>query len=286
MQPTAKLFSDIINIKKFNPYHGKDGRFISGGSSATTSPVSLSKDNQEYLRAYTAGKYDACCNISQEIEESGTTSKDYDSSDLEQTKQIMKVIDNQPVNSSELVRIESGYASHQVGDTITWGIRSTSRDTEFADKVLNRNDDGARDKLYSTYDDSYLGMTEYRIVGNKKSLDISNYSEYDQQESLVKGKFKVVGKEEIRYQPPKKIRFDEAVKDNPELKNNYSEFTSKNGNLMMRDNQTGQTYSQSQFDRLVYHNGKMIKETEFDTKVWIEQSDFKGRTVIKLEQVL
>lgn len=282
--PKAKSFLDIT---KFNPYHDRLGRFTSGSVSDSVSASSgLSKENEDYLKSYTAGNYGACCQISQEIEESGGISKEYDSNDLEQTKQIMKVMDSQPVNSEELVRIEAGYASHEVGDTVTWGIRSTSRDTGFADKVLSRDDDGTSDKLYSKHDDRYLGMTEYRIVGDKKSLDISKYSEYDQQESLIKGKFKVVGKEEVKYQPPKKIGFDEAVKDNPGLKDNYSEFTSKKGNLMIRDNQNGQTYTKAQFERLVYHNGKMVKESDFDTEIELKQRYFKGRTVIRLEQIL
>ena len=289
MQPRSLLFSDIL---KFNPYHDRLGRFTSakGGSSdnvASQQSYELSERNKEYLRSYTAGNYSVCCKISQEIEESGGTSKEYDSNDLEQTKQIMNVIDSQPVTDCELVRIESGDIDLKIGDTFTWGIRSTSRDTEFADKVLKQDDEGLKHKLYSKYDDKYLGIVEYRIVGEKKSLDISDYSDFDQKESLVKGKFKVLSVDKSEYKPPEAKTFEQAAKDNPSLKDRYEEFTSKKGNPMVRDNETGTTYTKDKFfERMVYHEGNMIPKEKYDTYVYFERKSYKRKTVVKVEQVL
>lgn len=330
MQPTKLLFSEIlkqntkksvslterwandkapfIDLMKFNPNHDAKGRFCSGsGGGIASTSVSLSKENEEYLRQYTSGKYGACCKISQEIEETGDckkyiqvvendkqtlggqvfTSERYDNleNDLEQTRQIMKAIDSQPVQNDELVRVETGKSNLQAGDTITWGIRSTSRDTDFADKVLNQEDKGTENKLYSS-DDKYYGMTEYRIIGNKKALDISQYSEYDQQESLVKGNFKVLSVKNIEYTPPQSKTFEQAAKENPALKDRYTEFTSKKGNSMIKDNDTGRTFTKEKFNRMVYHKGNMITEEDFNYEIYSEQHSFKARTVIEIEQIL
>lgn len=301
----AKSFSDIM---KFNPNHDEKGRFSSGGGTGVavaSAPVSLSKDNEEYLRSYTAGQYDAACQISQEIAETGDcknyidkvknsvltvdgkqlTSTAYDNlnKNIEQTKQIMKSIDSQPVKSDTLVRVETGDKEYQAGDTITWGLRSTSRDTSFGEKVYNNSDEGLEDKLYNS-SGKYLGMTEFRIVGDKKSLDISKYSEYDQQESLVKGNFKVLSVKKAQYTPPQPKTFEQATKDNPSLKDRYTEFTSKKGNLTIRDNETGQTYPKRKFDSMVYHNGKMMEKYEFDSLANESKRNFRGRTIVEIEQ--
>ena len=284
------------------------GMRYGGYGGIRSAPVSLSKDNEEYLRSYTAGKYEASCQISQEIQETGdcknyigeVKSKDkytlfgeehttdrYDNleKDVEQTKQLMKAIDSQPVSNDDLVRIEAGSADYKSGDTITWGIRSTSRDTEFADKVLNQSDEGMENKLYSQ-NGKYYGMTEYRIVGGKKQLDISQYSEFDQKESLVQGKFKVLDVKKIQYTPPKAKTFEQATKENPSLKDRYTEFTSKKGNPTVRDNETGQTFPKRKFDDMVYHNGKMMDRNEFDMSVSESKRNFRGKTIVEIEQVL
>lgn len=286
----AKSFFDIM---KYNPNHDNLGRFSSGSGGAaaiagSSQSYELSESNKEYLRAYTSGNYKDCCAISQSIEQGGNIqSGSYDAHEIEQTKQIMKAIDSQPVTDGELVRIESGDVDLKTGDTFTWGIRSTSRDTEFGDKVLNQADEGTENLLYSSHDDKYLGMVEYRIVGEKKALDISSYSEYDQQESLVKGKFKVLSVDKSEFKPPESKTFEQAVKDNPSLKDRYEEFTSKKGNSMVRDNETGQTYTKDKFfGRMVYYNGNMIPKEEYDIDVDSARRSYKRKTVVKVEQVL
>lgn len=291
-EPLKKSFS-FLDIFKFNPNHDNLGRFSSGNGGAaaiagSSQSYELSESNKEYLRAYTSGNYKDCCAISQSIEQGGNIqSGSYDAHEIEQTKQIMKAIDSQPVTDGELVRIESGDVDLKTGDTFTWGIRSTSRDTEFGDKVLNQADEGTENLLYSSHDDKYLGMVEYRIVGEKKALDISSYSEYDQQESLVKGKFKVLSVDKSEFNPPESKTFEQAVKDNPSLKDRYEEFTSKKGNSMVRDNETGQTYTKDKFfGRMVYYNGNMIPKEEYDIDVDSARRSYKRKTVVKVEQVL
>ena len=127
-------------------------------------------------------------------------------------------------------------------------------------------------------------MTEFRIVGDKKSLDISKYSEYDQQESLVKGNFKVLSVKKTQYTPPQPKTFEQATKENPSLKDRYTEFTSKKGNPTVRDNETGQTYPKRKFDSMVYHNGKMMEKYEFDSLANESKRNFRARTVVEIEQ--
>lgn len=283
-----KTFSEIL---KFNENHDNLGRFTSGSSAgavaASNSPqkaYALSEENKAYLIAYTSGKYGECCSISQKLEQ-GENVDSHNSNDVKQTKEIMKAIDSQPVTDSELVRIETGSVDYNSGDTFTWGIRSTSRDTDFAKKVINQEDAGTENKLY-THDGRYLGMVEYHIVGGKKALDVSEYSDFDQKESLVKGKFKVLSVDKTEYKPPERKTFEQAAKENPSLKNRYEEFTSKKGNAMVRDNETGTSYTKDKFGKMVYHGGKMISDHEFDDMVYDHKRSFKPKTLVKVEQVL
>lgn len=283
-----KTFSEIL---KFNENHDNLGRFTSGSSAgavaASNSPqkaYALSEENKAYLIAYTSGKYGECCSISQKLEQ-GENVDSHNSNDVKQTKEIMKAIDSQPVTDSELVRIETGSVDYNSGDTFTWGIRSTSRDTDFAKKVINQEDAGTENKLY-THDGRYLGMVEYHIVGGKKALDVSKYSDFDQKESLVKGKFKVLSVDKTEYKPPERKTFEQAAKENPSLKNRYEEFTSKKGNAMVRDNETGTSYTKDKFGKMVYHGGKMISDHEFDDMVYDHKRSFKPKTLVKVEQVL
>ena len=238
------------------------------------------------MRAYTSGDYHATCSISQALQEGKKVPDGADAKVVEQTKQIMKAIDGQPIRTSELVRVEAGHANVKAGDTLTWGIRSTSRDTNFADKVVNRSDEGSRDKVYSTHDDRYLGMTEYRITGSKKALDVDQYSEYDQQESLVQGNFKVKSVRKTEFQEPQAQDIRDAMKEHADLQERYTEFTSKKGNPMVRDNETGKTYTEAQFGRNVYYDGQVMTRSDFDISVDTKRRQFKPRTIVELEQML
>ena len=298
----AKSFSEII---KYNPYHDRLGRFTSAGGSSISSgsygTYKISDETAEYLRNYTAGKYHAACEISQDImdgkgiepyREKALKNGEYTDiytnldTDIYQTKQIMKSIDEQPITDKELVRIEAGDFEYKVGDTITWGIRSTSRDTDFSRKVLERSDDGLEDKLYSGYNDTYKGMTEYRIVGKKKALDISDYSNFDQKESLVQGKFKVISVDKKEYIPKPAKTIEQATNENQIPKERFQNFTSKKGNAMVRDTETGITYTKDKFGTLVYYNGEVMPKLKYEDIVYYQSLNFKKQTTVTIEQIL
>ena len=298
----AVLFYEVIT--KFNPYHDKLGRFTNAnGSISAKFGVTLSTQTEEYLRQYTNGKYDASCKISQEIEETGEAKKyieevsKYRNSefkpdsylnlerDLEQTKLIMDAIDGQQVSKDFLVRIEYAGTEKNVGDEFIWGIRSTSRDADFAKKVIDGKDEGLKNKLARG-----TRADIYEIVGDKKHLDISGYSKFDQQESLVKGKFRVIGKKDVRYEKPVALGFDEASKIYGGLNQRYTYFTSKKGNAMVRDNETGQTYKKQLFDQFVYYpsknGGMMVDKFTFNSYVEMDRKEFREYTIYQIEQVL
>lgn len=315
---------DLLNedgVKKFNPYHDAKGRFASSNSatSFTYKPgasmahdkaierekkttgdnksVKLTKENEEYLRDYTAGKYHNACAISQEIAETGDCKKykksvedDFTSGrkeslarDIEQTKQLLAAIDSQPVKNDELVRVEAGHASLQPGDTVTWGIRSVSRDLDFGDKVRDQKDDGSESKAY--FDGDYIGLTEYRITGPKKALDIDMYSDFDQKESLVKGKFRVKSIKKEKYIPPKASKtLGERMKDEPELAERFTVFTSKKGREMIKDNKTGKNYEKNVLNKVLRDDDTFGYADSFVSST--PPPSFKPKTIVELEQIL
>ena len=315
-------------VEKFNPYHDRLGRFTTSGnansftirtkggayqqnltsraierekertkSGGDGGPVKLTKENEAYLREYTAGKYHNACSISQEIVETGGCKKykksiesDFSDNrkeslakDIEQTKQLMAVIDGQPIKNDELVRVEAGHASLKPGDTVTWGIRSVSRNLDFGDKVRDQKDDGSESKAY--FDGDYIGLTEYRITGPKKALDIDMYSDFDQKESLVKGKFRVKSIKKEKYIPPKAPKtLGERMKDEPELAERFTVFTSKKGREMIKDNKTGKIHEKNILNKVL---------NDDDTFGYADASmsstpppSFKPKTIVELEQIL
>lgn len=316
------------NVEKFNPYHDRLGRFTNGGnansftirtkggayqqnltsraierekertkSGGDGEQAKLTKENEEYLRDYTAGKYHNACAISQEIVETGDCKKykksiesDFSDNrkeslakDIEQTKQLMAVIDSQPIKNDELVRVEAGHASLKPGDTVTWGIRSVSRDLDFGDKVRDQKDDGSESIAY--FDGDYIGLTEYRITGPKKALNIDMYSDFDQKESLVKGKFRVKSIEKEKYIPPKAPKtLGERMKDEPELAERFTFFTSKKGREMIKDNKTGKIHEKNILNKVLNDNDTFgYADTSVSST---PPSSFKPKTIVQLEQIL
>ena len=280
-------------VKKFNPNHDHLGRF----ASAPGSGVALSGETEEYLRAYTAGKYKAACAISQEIAETGGCSTYAERAktgqigpsevetwekDVTQTKAIMQAINSQPTTSDELVRIEIRRGEFSTGDEFVWGIRSTSADTSFGEKVYSDNDEGLRHKHEAG---TKLGLVEYRIVGEKKALNIEEYSEFDQQERLVQGKFRVKSVQEVKFTPDNGVTIAEAVKQDPAVAERFVSFTSKKGKPMVRDTKTGNTYTEAQTRQKVLFEDK-VEDRDFVT--WANEmraKNFVDRTVVVVEQV-
>lgn len=213
-------------------------------------PIAISDEIKQSLREYTSGKYGYYCEYSQalvsksgvELEETVKKIDYYTGSGVyiqemgvdtakKRTKEIMDIIASQPVDDTPLYRIDKWGVEHHEGDVFSWGIHSTSRDADFADKVLNGLDEGLisyPDKLKK------LGKKPivYEIQGKKKHLDISTYSEYDQQESLIYGKFRVISvKQDFVEQTILKETFEEALEKYPQK---FEFFTSKKGKEMVR----------------------------------------------------
>lgn len=296
----AKSFLEAV--KKYNKWHDpKTGRFTSGpgGSSGAV----LTDENKSFLKRYTAGEHENACKMAQDIIVDGDCTdlvnllkRDMQDrfwmptdqreagmkqieSDAKQAKEIMEVINKQPVTQDILVRVDSGIDNCSVGDTLLWGIRSTSRDENFAEKVKAREIEGMKHKVYS-FDDTYLGMTVYKIVGDKKHLPIDDYSEFkDQKESLVSGKFKVVAVHEDAYNPPPLVKPKVAAGER------FEPTKDRWGEDMVRDNQTGHEYLKGQFEKYVLYNGKLMAEYKArDEQAW-ERSRYKSSKTYEIEQV-
>ena len=75
-----------------------------------------------------------------------------------------------------------------VGDKVTWHMKSASYDPCFIQKINDNKDE------YIQFKDKYgddTSMIAFEIEGSYKALDISDVSDFDQHEVLIKGTFKV-----------------------------------------------------------------------------------------------
>lgn len=230
------------------------------------------KELRDYIYDYTNGDYKIACSYTQNLEnglnkkEAFEETKYYQNSGIDKisdkdfenkirlTNELVKEIDNQKENNKLLVRFEKTQVDenykdvskqYKIGEEVKWGIRSTSSNENYFDKVISGKDKIEANSLTSAYPYTY---TEYRIVGNKKGLDISKYSQYkDQDEVLVKGKFRV---KEVEHFEPKIIYDEKPIKFNDYLKQNdykYELRTSKSGKEMIAiyDKEGKRIYDQS-----------------------------------------
>ncbi len=230
-------------------------------------PIPVSDEMAEVFKDYSNGKYDYYCEYSQAlVSKSGQELKDaieyvdkYSGSgwyiqDMgideakRRTREMMDIIDSQPKTQTPLYRIDRWDFDKKEGDIIEWGIHSTSRDDSFVDRVLGGNEEGFleyAEKLKSR-------PVVFEIVGEKKHLDISKYSSFEQQESLVFGKFKIKSITEPDLSLSiRKQGFDDAVKDFPE---SFEFFTSKKGKEMVRF-ANGKTFTIEQARQRTFYNG-------------------------------
>lgn len=230
-------------------------------------PIPVSDKMAETFKDYSNGKYGYYCEYSQAlVSKSGQELKDaieyvdkYSGSgwyiqDMgineakRRAREMMDIIDSQPKTQTPLYRIDRWNFDKKEGDIIEWGIHSTSRDAGFADRVLSGNEEGFLDyaeKLKSR-------PVVFEIVGEKKHLDISKYSSFEQQESLVFGKFRIKSITEPDLSLSiRKQGFDDAVKDFPE---NFEFFTSKKGKEMVRF-ADGKTFTIEQARQRTFYNG-------------------------------
>lgn len=235
-------------------------------------PIPISPKIAETLKDYSNGEYGYYCEYSQalvsktgeDFEKAVAKVDKYRSGNVDnigideakkRTKEIIDIIGSQPVSETPLYRIDRWSFDKAEGDIIEWGIHSTSRDSTFADRVLGGNERG-----FVTYAEKLNKRpTVFEIVGKKKHLDISEYSDFDQQESLICGKFRVVKIIEPDLTISiKKQKFEDAVEDFPEQ---FSFFKSKSGKNMVRM-LDGKTYTVEQMQYKDFYNGTLDLDLE------------------------
>lgn len=230
-------------------------------------PKPITEEMKQTFKDYTNGKYDYYCEYSQalvsktgkDLQEAIERVDKYEGSayyiqDIgvdeakRRTKEMMDIIDSQPETETPLYRIDRWNFDKKEGDIIEWGIHSTSRDAGFADRVLGGNEEG-----FVEYAERLQSRpTVFEIVGKKKHLDISEFSDFDQQESLVFGKFRIKSITEPDLSLSiKKQGFDDAVKEFPD---SFEFFTSKKGKEMVRF-ADGKTFTIEQARQRTFYNG-------------------------------
>lgn len=162
---------------------------------------------QKTLFDYTNGEFRNVCEWSQYITDKNNFRSTYlwdegkgiSKSIKEDVDDIHELIKEQPKEKGKLIRFEranhidygrySGmYENFKEGNYLNLGIRSTTRDLEFVDKLLNMEVEGL--ESYHKRANEY-GHIKY-VFDSSRSLDVSNISAYpDQLEELVYGKYKI-----------------------------------------------------------------------------------------------
>ena len=162
---------------------------------------------QKTLFDYTNGEFRNVCEWSQYITDKNNFRSTYlwdegkgiSKSIKEDVDDIHELIKEQPKEKSKLIRFEranhidygrySGmYENFKEGNYLNLGIRSTTRDLEFVDKLLNAEIEGL--ESYHKKANEY-GHIKY-VFESSRSLDVSNISAYpDQLEELIYGKYKI-----------------------------------------------------------------------------------------------
>lgn len=180
----------------------------------------IDDDLQEYIKKYTNGEYRIATAYTEYMQQELTEKEAFEKTkmyygytadddgisrqmtedefknSIEQAKKLSKAINNQKETDKLLVRFEKTQTDenyrdmqhqYKVGEKIKWGIKSTSQDNNYISKIAEGKDVIKAVNENSAYPYTY---TEYKIIGNKKALDISKYSVYpEQKEALVLGKF-------------------------------------------------------------------------------------------------
>lgn len=248
--------------------------------SSQNSNLIQNKAIRDYLIDYTNGKYNHATSYSYFLLNEKTKKKAiekflyYNTNCISSKEDLVKeiplideiidIINKSPISDETLIRFQKTNITedeernnihqkeYKVGEILNWGIRSTSKDLNFVEKIASGND---RIELDSISVNGGYEYTEFKIVGPKRKLDIENYSYYEQSESLVMGKFIV---EKVEHFKPK-IVYDETEVTFPEyLKaNNYTfeERITKNGKnfITIYDNNNNRILDMSK-DNFVKHS--------------------------------
>lgn len=248
----------------------------------------ISMNTIDAIRKYTDGDYTNICRYSQYIA-TGDVSRFWagdDSTSLqvrsdmlkkitpeeaEAAKEIISAIDRSTVSATPLYRIERADPSGiENGDILTMGIRSTSR-IDIFDAATRGEVEGL--ETYSRHNDGKF--IEY-IFLSQKSLDVSAWSAYPaQEESLVFGAYRVVKTETVE---PIQKGWVKKTLPYTEAFPNYSEFTSKKGNPMIRyyENGVEKTMARSKFMSETYTEEEWNDVPTFGRKRVFLEIDTEG----------
>lgn len=244
----------------------------------------LSEDLQKVLYNYTNGDYNHLCEYSQYIVNGSAdispsmfaSSKDWweknrlpdiTKKEKEDAETLLKTIINQPVSDEPLVRIERGLKDVNVGDSMSFGLRSTSANTNLIDEIIDDKVEGFEYDLLGKGNNG--DWVEYKFI-NSKNLDVSSISAYkDQNERIIAGNYKVVSVEKVEPIKQGSISKDIKVSDMAE---NVTPFTSKSGKDMIRYNYNGKEMT----DTVEKFNSRTDTIYEYQEGVW-------GRMIITLE---
>jgi len=243
------------------------------------------KNIDKILTCYTHGLYSKYCEYSQYLIDKNskisyhTDNKFWIEKNLpfisekekNDTLEIINEINMQEISDTTLIRLEKfnnlDIFDYNIGDCFNFGIKSCSKNLNFANDIWRGKIDG----IYIYDNAKYI---EYRIIGNKKHLDISRYSEYNQDESLVFGKFKIIKKEYVCGKPAESAVYGN-IYEYAEFHNvEIIKFTSKSGKKMIKT-----------------ADGRFIMDIEKDLEVEkiikeeVEKEDFFDRIIITIEQV-
>lgn len=240
---------------------------------------------QKTLFDYTNGEFRNVCEWSQYITDKNNFRSTYlwdegkgiSKSIKEDVDDIHELIKEQPKEKGKLIRFEranhidygrySGmYENFKEGNYLNLGIRSTTRDLEFVDKLLNAEIEGL--ESYHKKANEY-GHIKY-VFESSRSLDVSNISAYpDQLEELIYGKYKITkvthnkgvagGYEYIR------MPMKEYVKENNlETEIRISKKGNENIVVHMKDGKE-RLYPKTQWDEdKVFFNDTVYKQPKFD----------------------
>lgn len=274
----------------------------------------ISPELKEYIKDYTDGEYRTAVMYTEYIQKglpeeealkktrkyAGYINREYREmtdeefkQNIKKAKELSKAIENQKETDKLLVRFEKTQTDenyrdmqhkYKEGEKITWGIKSTSQDENFISRIAEGKDVIKASNEDSAYPYTY---TEYRIIGNKKALDISKYSVYpEQKEALVQGEFVVKKVENIK-NIKEPSNFGKSFEEYRFYhKDRFEDFTSKKGKKMIRDKQTGKTYSQEQYNTGYFTNdGKYMNYSDFN--ILLEEKRPKGlsRQIVTIEQI-
>lgn len=191
----------------------------------------------------------------------------------QQTIEIVNAINEQPVKDSMIYRIERNPTIDPVeGNVVNLGIRSATRDAQFAKKVFEGEMEGF-DFEEKHFNGNWM---EYRFE-TSKSLDISGISAYkEQEEELICGVYKIVRVEEVENV---KAHWEDTKINVKDIAENVEHFVSKNGKEMVKYSYTYDGTTKQMTDTISSFENRTITEShlvkaQFGRKIiWLRYAD-------------